>query len=148
MGAGRPPEGAGQVERLRGEAQTKRRLRLLLSTLSGECSVEEACRELGLSPARLFELRRQALQAALEALNPKVSGRPPQGEEEDALQLTALERENRALKLELQAAYVRTELALSMPQLLTKQAQAEIKKKARRAQGAVRRGSGGDGAGT
>lgn len=148
MGAGRPPEGPKHVDRLDGDDEAKRRLRIVLETLSGERSVEEACAELGVSASRFHEMRREALQAALDGLAPGVAGRPKRPAESDPERQKALELENREMRLELQASLVRTEIALLMPHLLTKKARAEIKKKARRARRLLDRGSEGSGSGT
>jgi hypothetical protein len=149
MGAGRPPDGPKHADHLDGDDEAKRRLRILLETLSGERSVESACEELGVSPSRFHELRREALQAALDGLAPGASGRPKRkGPESDPKRLEALQRENDELKFELQAAFVRTEIALAMPHVLTRKARAEIKKKARQARRRLQRGSDEPGSGT
>ena len=137
------------VERLSGDAEAKRRLRVILETVSGERSIEDACAELGVSPSRFHELRREALESALRGLEPGVSGRPKRVSDIDSSseRLAELERENRELEIELQASYVRTEIALAMPQLLTPKARAEIKKKAKQAKREAKRGDGG-GSGT
>ena len=149
MRAGRRPAGVEHVERLSGDAEAKRRLRVILETVSGERSIEDACAELGVSPSRFHELRREALESALRGLEPGVSGRPKRVSDIDSSseRLAELERENRELEIELQASYVRTEIALAMPQLLTPKARAEIKKKAKQAKREAKRGDGG-GSGT
>ena len=112
----RPPEGVGHVEKLDGPEDLKRRLRVLMETLAGRKSVEGACEELGVSESRLHEMRKEALVGALGALMPKPSGRPAKVEP-----ATTRERELQArieeLEVDLQAALVRTELALAMPDL-------------------------------
>ena len=122
---------------------------MILETVSGERSIEDACAELGVSPSRFHELRREALESALRGLEPGVSGRPKRVSDIDSSseRLAELERENRELEIELQASYVRTEIALAMPQLLTPKARAEIKKKAKQAKREAKRGDGG-GSGT
>ena len=149
MRAGRRPSGVQHVERLEGDAEAKRRLRVILETVSGESSIEDACATLGVSPSRFHELRREALESALRGLEPGVSGRPKRVSDIDSSseRLAELERENRELEIELQASYVRTEIALAMPQLLTPKARAEIKKKAKQAKREAKRGDGG-GSGT
>jgi transposase-like protein len=94
----------------------KWRLRVLLETIVGSISVAQACEELGISESRLHELRREALVGALQALMPKPSGRPanPEGPPPHEQELVARIQE---LEVDLQAALVRTELALAMPQL-------------------------------
>ena len=149
MGAGRPPDGPKHVDRLEGDDEAKRRLRIVLETLSGERSIDEACAELGVSASRFHEMRKDALQSALDGLAPGASGRPKQAAPEtDPERLATLERENQELQAELLASMVRTEIALGMPHLFTKKARAEIKKKARDARRCLKRTSGGLGSGT
>lgn len=112
----RPPEGVGHVERLDGPEDLKRRLRVLLDTLAGRVSVAQACEELGVSESRLHELRRQALTGALGALMPKPAGRPAAAETTTPRE-KELEARVQELEVDLQAALVRTELALAMPEL-------------------------------
>ncbi len=116
MNRGRPPDGVGHVDRLEGPDELKRRLRVLLETIVGSRSVAQACEELHVSESRLHELRREALVGALGALMPKPAGRPA-----TAGTTTAREKELEArideLEVDLQAALVRTELALAMPHL-------------------------------
>lgn len=116
MASGRPPEGVGHVDRLDGPEDLKQRLRVLLETLVGRMSVAEACERLGVSESRLHDLRRQALVGALGALMPRPAGRPA-----TAARATPREEELEAriaeLEVDLQAALVRTELALAMPEL-------------------------------
>jgi transposase-like protein len=149
MGAGRPPDGPKHVDRLDGDDEAKRRLRIVLETLSGERSIEQACAELGVSASRFHEMRKDALQSALEGLAPGASGRPKQPvPDPDPERLAALERQNQELQAELLASMVRTEIALGMPHLFTKKARAEIKKKARDARRWLRGASRGRGSGT
>lgn len=104
------------MDRLEGPEELKQRLKVLLATLDGSKTVPEACEELGVSESRLHELRKEALEGALRALQPRPSGRPAKPEP-----ATPRERELQAhieaLEEDLQAAYVRTELALAMPHL-------------------------------
>jgi transposase-like protein len=141
--------GPNHVDHLEGADADKRRLRIVLETISGERSVEQACEELGVSASRFHELRREALQAALDGLAPGAAGRPKHEDPStDHERLRELERENRELKVELQASYTRTEIALAMPHVLTPQGKAQIKKKARQARRKQGRGSGAAGSGT
>jgi len=116
----RPPEGVGHVERLEGPEDVKRRLRVLMETLVGRKTVEEACEELGISESRLHEMRREALVGALGALMPKASGRPARVEPTTTRERALLEKIGE-LEVDLQAALVRTELALAMPDLFRRQ---------------------------
>lgn len=149
MSAGRPPQGWNHVDRLEAGDAEKRRLKIVLETLSGALSVEQACEELGVSASRFHELRRDALQAALDGLTPGSSGRPKHADvPPDAEHVKVVERENAELKRELLASYVRTEIALAMPHVLTEEGRRNIKKKAREARKQKRRGSSGTGGGT
>ena len=66
----RPSRGLDHVERVEASEETRRRLRILLETISGQTSVEEAARRLKLSPSRVHALREQMLQGAAHALEP------------------------------------------------------------------------------
>ena len=146
MNAGRPPKGPTHVDRLNGADDEKRRLKVVLETISGEKTIEQACEELHVSASRFHDLRREALQAALDGLTPGAAGRPKHDDPAvDPDHVKALETENKQLKEELLASYTRTEIALAMPHLLTPKARTEIKKKARKARKDQRRGSGGAG---
>ncbi len=112
----RPPDGVGHVDRLDAPEELKWRLRVLLDTLAGRVSVAQACEELGVSESRLHELRRQALVGALGALMPRPPGRPVTAETTTAREKD-LEARIHELEVDLQAALVRTELALAMPEL-------------------------------
>jgi len=99
------------VERLDGSDEAKRRLRVLLEVLSGRCRVKDACARLGIKEARLGQLRRRALLGALEALEPRPSGRQRQRPEVTADQVEALTARVRELGLELRVAQARAEVA-------------------------------------
>lgn len=118
MPAGRPPKGLKHIEDLEGPEESKHRLRVILETLTGERTIEEACELLDLSEARFHELRHQALCGALVSLAPRHAGRPRKPRPEGASRIEELEHEVDELKVDLQAARVRTEIALVMPHLL------------------------------
>ena len=61
---GRRPSGPQYVQQLTGSDQAKKRLRVVLETLSGTCRVQEACRQLNISEPRFHQLRTEALAAA------------------------------------------------------------------------------------
>jgi len=82
MTRGRKPSPQRLVESLDGSDLAKRRLKLILMTLSQRCTVAEAAAELGVSEAAFYKMRSGALQQFIERLEPKPRGRPP----EDALQ--------------------------------------------------------------
>ena len=122
MRQGRPPVGLGHVDRLEGPDDLKVRLRILLATITGDMGIDEACAELGVSPSRLHEMRKEALEGALTALTPGRPGRPrtPVEDDDRSENELALKTRVRELEVQLQAAFVRTELALAMPHLFRK----------------------------
>ena len=73
----RPNKGAAHVDDLKGSQRSKRRVKVILATLSGEMSVGDACKDLGVGPTQFANLREQMLQGALDALEPRPIGRPP-----------------------------------------------------------------------
>ena len=113
--SGRPGLGVEHVDRLAGDAEAKRRLRVILQTLNRELSVEQACRELGVGHTRFHELRAQALQGALEGLAPRRTGRPPSRVEATD---SPLQRVVDELSHELKTARVREELLLALPRVV------------------------------
>lgn len=79
---GRKPLATGHVDRLEGSALAKLRMATILKTLSGEWTIEEACRELGICESRFHILRREWLRESLELLEPRRIGRPPKANTE------------------------------------------------------------------
>ena len=77
MSMARPNKGAAHVDDLKGSQRSKRRVKVILATLSGEMSVADACKDLGVGPTQFANLREQMLQGALDALEPRPVGRPP-----------------------------------------------------------------------
>jgi hypothetical protein len=96
-----------------------------MATLYGGKPVPEACRELGIGEARFHEMRKEFLASALVLLEKKTAGRksaePPEGAAE---RLTELEDENLTLRAMLEASRIRTEIALTMPNLLKRRTKA------------------------
>jgi hypothetical protein len=112
---GRRPTGPAYVWKLHGSQQACRRLQVILQTLGGEQSVQQACAALGIGSSRFHELRQEALQAAVQSLEPGQAGRPSRPAEGPRLQQQ--QAEIRELRLHLQAAQVRAELAAVLPGL-------------------------------
>jgi transposase InsO family protein len=108
---GRQPAGPEFVQRLHGSAQSKRRLEIILRTITGELSFTQAGATLGLTTQWLHRLRQQALQAAVEQLEPRPPGRPRR----PAAAGAAPAEEGERLRQELQAARLREEIALLLP---------------------------------
>lgn len=112
----RPGLGVGHVEKVEATEGAKARLRWVLSTLSGERTVEQACVELSISPARFAQIRDEALAGAAAALEAKAAGRPAAPAPEAALEQARAEVAR--LKRELEASRIREEIALTMPHLV------------------------------
>lgn len=122
---GRRPAGPEYVDHLPGSEQARQRLKVVLDTLAGRLRVKEACEQLGIGEVRFNELRLSVLTTALAALEPKPAGRPKQTA--TPVELEALEQ----LRDELQAAQVREQIALALPQA-KQESQPEKKTKRRR----------------
>ena len=114
----RPVLGTELVNRLSGSEEAKVRLKVILETVGGSRTIEDACRELDISRSRFFELRERVLQAAVADLELKPRGRPVEKPDPEALKqrLEALEAEHERLFDELQIAHVREEIRLVLPQ--------------------------------
>lgn len=109
-------KGVEHVGGVEASAEAKRRLRVVLETITGERTVEEAAADLGVSTARVHELRKVALSGAANALEPRAPGRPAAPRPD--LEVLALREEVKELRVDLQAARVREEIAIAMPHLL------------------------------
>lgn len=112
---GRRPTGPEYVWKLDGSQQACRRLEVILQTLTAEQSVQQACGVLGIAATRFHQLRQEALQAALARLEPGQAGRPSRPAEDP--RISQLQAEIHELRLQLQAASVRAELAAILPRL-------------------------------
>ena len=130
MNRGRPPLGPGLVDALQAGEESKRRLKLILETLSGTVTIPEACEQLGLSEPAFHKLRAQWLSGAVELLAPRPPGRPAQPERPEQKLIEQMERQIFELKKEAHAARLRAEIAIAMPHLLIKEdAKSETVKK-------------------
>jgi predicted ArsR family transcriptional regulator len=112
---GRHPSGPEFVEKLEGSEQAKQRVQVLLETLAGSCRVGEACERLGISEPRFDQIRIEALQAAVAALEPKPMGRPAHVPSAAEVVAEQLREKIAALEAELKAALIRAELAVTLP---------------------------------
>lgn len=113
---GRHPAGPNFVDKLTGDAIAKERLRIVLETISGQRRVIDACAYLGISEQRFDELRLEALQAAVAALEPKAPGRKPRTATPEEAEVVQLRARVAALEAEVQVAAVRAEVAAILPQ--------------------------------
>jgi transposase-like protein len=108
---GRLPSGPELVSRMPGSDQARQRLQLILGIIAGGVRVRDACRELGVSPTRLEQLRQSALKAALAALEPKPGGRPRRVRDDRDHRIAELEQRIRELERDLTLSQAREEIA-------------------------------------
>jgi hypothetical protein len=113
--AGRKPQGPALVRHMDGSDQAKQRLEILLATIAGSLSIDEACRELGIEHSMLFRLRTEVLEAALAQLEPRPRGRPPTVSSPSEQRCKALAQRVEELEAELKIAVVREEVARILP---------------------------------
>lgn len=114
----RPNKGLAHVDGLPGDQETKWRLKVILATLTGEMLVDEAYEELGVGPTQFANLRKQALQGALDALQAKPVGRPRRAASVSEEEIEAMRQ--RIAELEHDAAIQRSRLELAILPLLKK----------------------------
>jgi hypothetical protein len=124
---GRHPAGPEYVHKLQASDETKQRLIAILETLSEQSRVLEACERLGISEARFHELRQEALQGALDRMEPRPAGRPRRCDEASGQRIQELEQRVQQLEIEVRAAQVRAEINLALP--LHERSAAEPEKK-------------------
>ncbi len=110
MKRGRRPKKSRLVDALAGPEPSKRRLRVIMATISGELSIPEACAQLGIQETRFFDLRAQALEGALKGILPGVPGRPSKEDTPEQAKLKEMQKRLDAMELELKAARIKMEL--------------------------------------
>lgn len=118
MTLGRPPKGPELVDDLDGSDQAKRKLRIMIQTLSGEKTIPQACAELGIERSRFHAMRKTFLLDAVNSLEPRNRGRPPAQVSPEQAKVDLLEKRVEALTFEVRAAQIREELAVVMPHVL------------------------------
>lgn len=108
----RPNKGLGHVDDLKGDPESKWRLQVILATLTGEMLVEEAYEALEIGPTQFANVRRRALQGALDGLLPRPGGRPRKETSVDPQELMALRARNAELERQIAEMRARVELAI------------------------------------
>lgn len=108
--AGRKPQGWKLIEHVSGDESCKARVRAFLATMTGQCTVDEACQGLGIKPSRFFLLRNEWLERSVGLLEPKPVGRPRKTSAEDP-QVAELKQQVQALERRALAAELRAKLA-------------------------------------
>ena len=118
MTLGRPPKGPELVDELEGSDQAKRKLRIILETISDEKTIPQACAELGIQRSRFHAMRKMFLLDAVNSLEPRNRGRPPAQVTPEQAHIDLLEKRVEALSYEVRGAQIREELAVVMPHVL------------------------------
>jgi hypothetical protein len=116
--AGRKPLGPALVEHLEGSQRAKERLEVVLETIAGHMTIDQACQRLEIGQAMFHRLRTEVLEAALARLEPRPIGRPPRQTTPESLRRAELERQIEELRSEVKIAAVREEIARVMPHLV------------------------------
>ncbi len=108
---GRYPSGPEVAAQCQGSPQARWRWQVILKVNAGELRVAEACKILGIGPTQLDKLRRRAMQAAVDALEPRAAGRPRRRPEPQAERIAELEARIAELEKELTLSRAREEIA-------------------------------------
>lgn len=141
MARGRPTTGVDLIERLDAPRALRRRVRVVLATLTGALPIAEACMQLGINRTRFHTLRWQVLGGALDAIRPRPRGRPRQVVVDSAA-VRALRARIAELELALHTTALRSEIALTMPFLLDRAGRKKKGADRRRASTTSHRGGG------
>jgi hypothetical protein len=115
--AGRAPLGPALVEHLEGSQRAKQRLEVILATIAGQLTIDEACRQLAIKPAMFYRLRTEVLEAGLARLEPRPIGRPAHAPSAEEQERDGLQHQLQELQDELKLAQLREEIARVMPHL-------------------------------
>ncbi len=115
---GRTPSGPEYVNTVAGSDTAKERARIVLETMMGTCRVQEACARLGISEPRFHQLRTQIVEALVASAEPQKPGRKPRTLTPAEEQVCLLQQQLTELKIELNTARVREEIALTLPRLV------------------------------
>ena len=110
---GRLPVGPEYVDKLDGSALAKERARALLETMTGDLRLQEACERLGICEQRFHQVRKEAMQGLVAAMEPGQPGRPAPAPADD--ELRTLRERVAALEMELIASKARAEISLILP---------------------------------
>lgn len=123
---GRPVQGPELVKD--GSEQAQQRLKVVLATLGGSMTIEQACSTLGIGRSAFHKLRSRFLARAPDLLEPRPRGRRRHVPGEADRRIAQLQREIVQLKLDLKAQQIREEIALVMPHLLQNKCPGALKK--------------------
>lgn len=118
MQRGRPPQQSALVDALSGPEEDKRRLRVILATITGELTIAQACIQLDICESRLYFLRKQALEAALNGIAPGKPGPRPKAISPEEQRALEAEQKAQDLEFELYTRQVREDLMATLPHVL------------------------------
>src|SRR5262245_13051992 len=114
MPAGRPTAGLHHIDQLEGSTDSKLRLKAILTTLTGEQTIVDACETLGIRCSRFHVMRHEALQAAISRLERHAPGRKPKAKAVDSA-LADLRRRTSMLEQDLVLARTQAEVSEILP---------------------------------
>jgi hypothetical protein len=106
------------LETVSGSEVAKSRVTLMLETMAGKKTVNEACQELGIGEARFHEMRKELLEGLVGLAEPKPIGRPRQETAPSSEYVAKLENENWEMKRRFNVELVRMQLAAVIPEVL------------------------------
>ena len=115
--AGRKPTGPALVQNLDGSERAKQRLEVILATITGQMTIEQACDRLAIGQSRFYKLRTEVLEASLKHLEPRAMGRPAHVQTAEEARCEELQEQVEQLRAELKISGVREEIARTMPHL-------------------------------
>lgn len=101
------------VDAIEASPQARERTKVILLTLARQCSVQSACRDLGVGRTRFQDLRRRMIGAAVGALEERAAGRPRLRVATTCRQLATLRRRLADLEQELRRAEAQLDIARS-----------------------------------
>jgi len=109
--------GPALVQNLDGSERAKRRLEVILATITGQMTIEQACDRLAIGQSRFYKLRTEVLEASLKHLEPRAMGRPAHVQTAEEARCEELQEQVERLEAELKISEVREEIARTMPHL-------------------------------
>lgn len=110
---GRPPTGSDLAKEVDASPEAKKRLIWIVATIAGECTIEEAAKELEINRSRLHQLRTRMLQEAAEGLEVRSPGRKPTPRDPKDEEIARLRSELEHQRQLMKTLDLRTELALA-----------------------------------
>jgi hypothetical protein len=114
---------------MEGDEEAKKRLKVILETLSGSKTIDEAAAELGIKAAMFHRLRYEWLEESMKLLLPKPLGRPRRRVAVESAELERARKEIESIRDELKKAHVREELSVALPPVMTRGRETEKKTK-------------------